>query len=391
MSSGRVWTVFVAVVGCLLAAGCTDTANAPEPGVSGPPPERDYWPTDGWRTADPADHGFDSDELAALESLVTDPYTTVRSVVIVRDGYLIYEHYGRGLEATAGHDIRSVTKSVVSALLGIALADGSVDSLDRTVGELFGDRVPAGADPRTAGVTVRHLLSMTSGLPADDRSLGGDEKVIQQIEGSPDSVRAILGLPLAAEPGSMFAYSSLTSDLLSVIVADATGKSTLDFARERLFRPLGIHTENAYAPVVVGPPTREQIEEYDRAATAWPADPQGYQFGGGGLKLPARDLAKFGFLYLNEGRWEDEQIVPADYVRASTTPGEVSTGRGEEYGWQWWITRAGDGFFARGYGGQVIEVVPHLDMVAVVTCDPEVPRGDGHGLVTGFILPAAEG
>jgi CubicO group peptidase (beta-lactamase class C family) len=204
-------------------------------------------------------------------------------------------------------------------------------------------------------------------------------------------VRAILGLPLTTDPGSRFEYSSATSHLLSAVVADASRGSTLDYARDRLFGPLGIGTEDAFEPLIVGPPTPEQLEQFDRAAVAWPADPQGYHFGFAFLKLPTRDLARLGFLYLNEGRWEDEQLVPAEYVRASTSS-HVSTPDGSaDYGWQWWVPRQDEhgAFFARGYGGQLIYVDPALDLVTVVTSDAETPRGDVSDLVENAVIPAA--
>jgi CubicO group peptidase (beta-lactamase class C family) len=389
MPRGTVRTAVLTLV-LALTVGCTSSADTAEEATG--PPERDYWPTDEWRTADPADHGFDADELAEVERLVADSFTNVQSIAIVRDGYLVYEHYWQGFDAADGQDVRSVTKSVVGALVGIAVEEGLIESLDQTVGELFADRLPTGADPRLAAVTVRQLLSMTSGLPGDDPSLGGDERVFEQVEQSPDWIRAILGVPLTTDPGSRFEYSNATSHLLSAVVADASGGSTLDFARERLFGPLGIATDDAFEPAVVGPPTPEQIEQFGRATVAWPTDPQGYHLGFAFLKLPTRHLAKIGFLYLNDGRWDDEQVVPVDYVHASTSA-SVSTPDGSaDYGWQWWVPRQNEdgSFFARGYGGQLIYVDPALDLVTVVTSDAETPRGDVSDLVENAVLPAAD-
>jgi len=234
---------------------------------------------------------------------------------------------------------------------------------------------------------------MSSGLPGDDPTIAGDPTILGEIDRSPDRIRAELGLPLDAAPGVQWRYSNVSSDLLAAAVEDATGRSLLDFARERLFGPLGIETDGAYEPVVIGwPPTPEQIAQYNASAVAWPTDAQGYHWGALGLRLPARDLAKFGFLYLNGGLWDGDQIVPADYVRESTAPSDLSTGSRDSYGWQWWMADDSDqrAYSARGYGGQVIEVVPGLDLVAVVTADPEIPRGDGHTLVNTFITPAAE-
>jgi CubicO group peptidase (beta-lactamase class C family) len=390
MRGGTLRAAALALVGCL-AAGCTSGAERPSAEAGQAPVERDYWPTDGWRNAPPADHGFDTAELDEVTRLVDEVYTNARSIVIVRDGYLIYERYWHGVDADDGHDVRSVTKSVVSALVGIALGDGRIVSLDQAVGELLTDHLSDNADPQIRDVTVDQLLSMTSGLPADDPSLRGNESVWEGIVGSPDWVRYILDLPLVSNPGSEFAYSSATSHLLSAIVADTTQQTTLEFARERLFGPLGIRTEDALEPVFQGPPDQASIEQYLDARVAWPRDPQGYHQGGTFLKLPILDLAKFGYLYLNGGAWDGEQIVPAEYVRDSTSAHVSTLDQSADYGWHWWVSTDTEhpAFFARGYGGQLVHVVPDLDLVTVVTSDPESPRGDPEDLVQQAVVRAA--
>jgi CubicO group peptidase (beta-lactamase class C family) len=176
---------------------------------------------------------------------------------------------------------------------------------------------------------------------------------------SRDWVGHILGRRLETSPGSSFAYSSAGSQLLSAIVADATGQSTLAYARAKLFAPLGIATDNALMqPIRHWPPTPAELAAYEQAPVAWPTDPQGYQVGFAWLKLPARDLAKFGYLYLNGGRWDRTQVVPADYVRASVRPHSrlPSSRPGDGYGYQWWTTSVDihHSFVAVGAGGQFI-------------------------------------
>jgi CubicO group peptidase (beta-lactamase class C family) len=147
------------------------------------------------------------------------------------------------------------------------------------------------------------------------------------------------------------------------------------FARAELLGPLGIATNHALELTVNHwPVTQAELETFEQATVAWPRDPQGYNFGGGGLKLPARDLAKLGYLYLNGGRWDGTQVVPADYVRASTQP-QSDPGIGD-YGYQWWVTDdyGYDTFRAQGYGGQLIYVIPELDLVVVITSDPNQER-----------------
>jgi CubicO group peptidase (beta-lactamase class C family) len=206
-------------------------------------------------------------------------YGQVRSVLIVRHGYLVYEDYWHGLDHVDGHDVRSVTKSVVGALVGIAIAEGKIKGLEQTVGELLAAQLPKDADPRMAGVTVRQLLTMTSGLAGDDESLGGDPRIWDAMMKSPDWVRHILGRRLETEPGIHFAYSNATSHVLSASVAKASGQSTLTYARSKLFNPLGIRTDAAFEPVLSDHIDEGRLEAYQRASMAWPVDPQGHHMG----------------------------------------------------------------------------------------------------------------
>jgi CubicO group peptidase (beta-lactamase class C family) len=391
--------LLVAGLGCVLVAACTspdrqEATTTTTTQAAAPPIRRDYWPTAGWRTAAPAEQGVDPAVLDDLDAIVPAGYPSVRSVLVVRHGYLVVERYRLGIDAGDGHDVRSVTKSFVSALVGIALKERRLQGLDQTVEELLADHLPATADPRLRRATVEQLLTMTSGLAGDDSSLGGDDRIWERMAQSPDWVRHILGRRLDRAPGEDAAYSSATSHLLSAIVADTTGQSTLAFARAKLFGPLGIAADNALEQTVSRwPPTPAELAAYERATVAWPRDPQGYHFGGGGLRLPARDLAKFGYLYLNRGRWGGTQVVPADYVAASTRPQSYPSGGLGDYGYQWWVTHqtAGhDGFRAQGYGGQVIQVIPDLDLVVVITSDPDQQGFDAANLV-GVIVPAVTG
>jgi CubicO group peptidase (beta-lactamase class C family) len=395
------WTRLLgALLGCLLVAACSSpdgqqpTATSQQPSAGAI--QRDYWPTAGWRTAAPGEQGMDPAVLDDLDTQVPERYPQVRSLLVVRHGYLVYERYWHGFDAADGQELHSITKSITSALVGIALGERYLKSLDQSVGELLAAHLPKGADPRLGTVTVRQLLTMTGGLPGDDQSTGGDERLSTRLFRSRDWVGHILGRPLATKPGTTFAYSNASSHLLSAIVADTTGQSTLAVARARLFGPLGINTDNAFEPRAGRPPTPAQLRAYQQAAVAWPRDPQGYHFGfGGETKLPARDLAKFGYLYLNGGRWETTQVVSADYVRASTQPHTDLPwlGAGGGYGYQWWTRRVGqhDSFVAAGFGGQRILVIPDLDLVVVLTTDAQQQLENAEDLVDQTITPAVTG
>jgi CubicO group peptidase (beta-lactamase class C family) len=318
----------------------------------------------------------------------------LRSLLVIRHGELVYERYWHG-DADTGQEAFSVTKSFTGALVGIALGDHQLKSLDQTVGALLARHLPAGADPRLVKVTVGQLLTMTSGLAGDDPTQGGDVSLMQHLQQSRDWVRHILGRKLATAPGATFAYSNAGSHLLSAIVADASGQSPLAFARARLFNPLGIHTEHALVGVDAPNVSPALRQAYLRAAVAWPTDPQGYHTGFGGLKLPSRDLAKLGYLYLNGGRWDGVQVIPADYVRAATQahshpPHSAPFGG---YGYQWWVTteHGHPSFLAVGYGGQFVQVIPDLDLVVVITSDAANRRWDAQNLVGEAIIPATTG
>jgi CubicO group peptidase (beta-lactamase class C family) len=398
---GHRWRYRLTVlVGCLLVAACTSpngrqaTATTSQPAAE--PAQRDYWPTAGWRTAAPDQQGMDPQVLDELDTQVPERYPQVHSLLVVRHGYLVYEHYWHGFGAADGQEIHSITKSITSALVGIALGEDKLKSLDQSVGELLAPHLPKGADPRLRQVTVRQLLTMTGGLPGDDQSTGGDVRLSTRLFRSRDWLGHILGRPLATTPGTTFAYSNASSHLLSAIVADTTGQSTLAYARAKLFGPLGINTNNAFQPRAERQTaTPAQQRAYQRAAVAWPRDPQGYHFGFGETKLPARDLAKFGYLYLNDGRWNTTQVVPADYVRASIQPHTdlPVVGAGGGYGYQWWTRRVGPhaSFVAAGFGGQRILVIPDLDLVVVITTDAQQQLVNAEDLVDQTITPAITG
>ena len=394
MTRRRWMRLLVVGLGCVLAAACTSSDRQETTGTSqaaAVPAQRDYWPTAGWRTAAPDQQGMDPAVLDDLDTQVPDNYPQVRSVLVVRHGYLVVERYWQGVDASDGHNSFSVTKSFVSALVGIALRDGHLQSLDQTVEELLADHLPANADPRLRQVTLEQLLTMTSGLAGDDSSLGGDDDITERVVQSRDWVRHILGRRLETAPGESWAYSSATSHLLSAIVADATDQSTLAFAGAELFAPLGIAADNALEQTVSQrAPTQAELAAYERAPVAWPRDPQGYHVGSTFLRLPARDLAKFGYLYLNGGRWDGTQVVPAEYVAASTRPQSDPTMGPGRYGYQWWVTNetGHDSFRAMGYGGQLIQVIPELDLVVVITSDPDQAHSDPANLIGTTIVPA---
>jgi CubicO group peptidase (beta-lactamase class C family) len=376
------------VLACVLAVSCSGRS----PPVSAPDRQpAGAWPTRGWRAAAPQDAGLDPSVVAYLDDGARLTYPALRSVLVVRHGMLVVERYYHGATPATYFNVFSVTKSVTSALVGIALGDHELDGLDQPVARLLARHLPPRPDPRIRAITLKHVLTMTAGLPPDT--------VPESPPGwvrAGDWVRFLLRQRPATEPGTSFAYSSASSHLLSAIVADATGQTTLRYAQARLFAPLGIAGEPAFEPEFAP----RNAAAYDRAGFAWPTDPQGYHLGHAFLKLTPRDMAKLGYLYLKGGTWEGRQVVPAAYVRASTRR-QVATGgtfgHVGGYGYQWWIMTEGGhpAFAAIGLGGQLIEVVPDLDLVVVMTSTPTAAgdvraAGDAQRMVGNVVVPAVK-
>jgi len=324
---------------------------------------------------------FMTDVERIFEASNTGGYDNVRAVVVTVDERPIVERYYRSSAETTSN-VFSVTKTVMSMLIGIALDNGDLQGLDQTLAELL----PSYADrmaPEAQSITLRQVLTMTSGLPSD-------LDIDPQLLASDDWVTTILAEGPSQPPGEVFSYSSDGSHLLSAILVEATGVSVLEYARRHLFDPLGIDTKPAVEPVMRGLPDRR----LRRAGFAWPRDPEGLHTGWCCLKLTARDMVKLGQLWLNGGSWDGTQVVSADWVTASTGA-QVATGEppADHYGYQWWVTEA-DGhpaYAAVGYAGQLIEVVPALDLVVAVSSVEEVGNaqaGSYMNIVSTIIAPA---
>ncbi len=306
---------------------------------------REAWPTRGWPEANPAAHGMDPEKLAEADRTLAAEYPNLESLLIVRGGDIVYERYSGSTGPDKPHNLKSATKSVLSALVGIALSTGDLGSLDDRLSDFLPEMLPATADRRKRDITVCDLLRMRSGLEWNE--WGG---CTVEMTSRPNWIRFVLDQPLAYNPGEIHTYSTGDTQLLSGILQKATGMTALDFADLFLFKPLGI--------------TRR----------TWPSDPQGYSVGGTELSLSPRDLAKFAFLYLNGGRWEDQQVVPANWVADSTrqhslvVPPDASDRPPIGYGYLWWLReQAGHpSFMAVGYGGQFAYVIPDLDLIVVM-------------------------
>ena len=300
-------------------------------------PERDYWPTDGWHTAPAGSLGVDPLRLSRAVEFVRRYCLPLHSLLVVRRGRIAVDVTFDPFTPDTLHDLASCSKSVTATLVGIAIDQGKIAGPQQPVTELLPGRV-VDDFPGKRSLTLEHLLTMTSGLA---RRGDDDEARLDAMRQSDDWAAHVLNGPLHDPPGARFEYFSPGSYLLSAIVQEASGLTALDFARAHLFGPLG-------------------IEE-----AIWPANSQGVTLGWGDLRLKPHDMAKLGYLYLNQGRWEDRQIVSADWVGAATRTHVLPPGR-FGYGYQWWRHSLGD-YAADGRGGQQIIQLPEEDAVIVLT------------------------
>jgi len=262
------------------------------------------------------------------------------SLLVSWQGQLLLERYFNGTRATGLANIKSASKSVISALVGIALDRGLIAGIETPISSYFPEVLTAASDAPRRAITIEDLLTMRSGLETtSNRNYGAWVQ-------SPNWVRHALTRRLINPPGATMEYSTGNTHLLSAILTRSTGKSTWQFAQEAIARPLGF-----------------QLAQ-------WPRDPQGIFFGGNDMLMTPRQMLAFGELYLRRGRHNGQQVVPERWVAESQVPRTQSRRESDRfYGYGWWVRElAGHpAYYAWGFGGQYIFIVPDLDLVVVST------------------------
>lgn len=323
---------FIVII-LLAVVGCVETSDSGNESIP-------YWPTENWRTSTPEQQGMDSEKLVEALDYVQKEDVNIHSLLIIRNGYVITDAYFYPFTSGSVHDIASVTKSFTATLVGIAISEGYITGIEQPVLEFFPERTVLNVDSKKKAITLEDLLTMRSGFECINEPY---EITLFQMQESPDWIQFALDLPMAEDPGTRFVYCSSNSHLLSGIIRETTGMNELDYAQDRLFKPLGISN------------------------LIWLSDPQGNNHGWGDLHLTPHDMAKLGYLYLNKGNWDGKQIVPAEWVDRATQK-QVSLDEGEGYGYQWWVPDSLPGIYeARGRGSQHIIVWPEKDIIVVTT------------------------
>jgi len=312
---------------------------------------------DGWQTARAASVGLDEARLQSLVRRIatTDPATDsaplIHSLLIARHGKLVLDEYFTGQDADLPHDLRSASKMFLSVMAGIAMDHGARFNMETPVTTLFpAAMLPATPDARRARVTVGQLLTHTSGMACDenDDTSPGNEDAMQSQTAEPDWYGFMLNVPMAHDPGTVYAYCSGGINLVGGVIARSTNRWLPDFFDRFIARPL-------------------QMQQYGMNLM-----PTGEGYGGGGVRMRSRDFLKFGQLYLDGGTWNGTRVVSASWVKRSTArQADAPGGTSDGFGWHRYLLKAGSRTFqeyeANGNGGQFLIVIPELDLTVVFT------------------------
>lgn len=332
-------------------------------------------------------YSLDQEKISeAFKKIEAGEFGNIHSLIIIHNDELKIEKYFRGWDRYSLHEIFSVTKSIASSLIGIAIGQGFIEGVDTKLIDLFPEyTVLENMDPRKKTITIENVLTMTAGYKWNEESVpyknrngswNEDNDVIKMHLKSRNYIKYVLDLPLEDDPGKTYCYNSGCSVLLAGIIARKTGKSAEEYAAEYLFKPLGI------------------------SQWKWQKSPDGTSDAGGGLSMYPVDMAMFGYLFLKNGKANGIQVVPESWVSRSTK-GYVYTDKGVEYGYQWWRFRKSFGgqyseilntsYFALGIGNQSIIVMPKANMVVVFTADNLLHKGKNiFNVLYEYILPALE-
>jgi len=323
--------------------------------------ERDYWPTNSWQESTPAEQGMDAGLLQEMLVAIDEKGLGIDGLVVVRNGYIVVEKYYTPYDQDSLHGIYSVTKSILSALVGIAIHEGYIKGVDDPVLDYFPGRTFENDDDLKRSITLEHLLTMSAGLEFD-----WDEMIW-----SPDFVQYVLDQPMYTESGTQFTYSSGNAHVLSAIIQSTSGLNAFEFGQKYLFDYLGI----------------EDVE--------WKKDILGISKGGWGMRMKPRDMAKIGYLYLNQGMWDGKQIIPASWIETSTRSRYIQVAEPLEpwdvyMGYLWWLHEGGL-YAAHGMKGQFIYVLPGQNLVVVITSHiPDSKFSQPQQLIRDFIIPAVK-
>ena len=311
---------------------------------------QDYWPTEGWRSAEPEEKGMDSVKLQQAQDLASE--SNVWGMLVIKDGYIVSEGYYNGGAVDFSGRVNSVTKSVVSLAAGIAQDKEYID-IDQSLSDYFPEYINQNSDEWEQNIVIEDLLTMSWGYKWNNWDMGAGGKYWEWYR-SPDQLQYAVDREQAATPGEVWNYDCTASQFISAMIGRATGQTTLEFTQENLFGPLGINSKEG--------------EE-----TRWTSNLSGgYTDGAFGLYLTPRQMAKIGLLMVNDGYWDGQQVLSRRYVNETRSP-LIKTPYGSSYGLHWWVNQDSGAYWASGTGGQYIIIYPESDLIVVLTSQGDFP------------------
>ena len=374
------FSVLIVLIFMISSCGCaSETGNSSSISETGVPEQSGSvpseasgsaaWPTSAWSTSSAQQQGLDPEMLDAADKRIKDNYPNVYSLLVIRHGYLVYEKYYQGMDENDANPVYSVTKSVMSALTGIAIRDGLITGTDQKFSEFFPEYFTQIDDARKKDITIENVLTMTGGLESIDSDY-------YSYFTSSDYLEYALLKPLTDTPGEKFVYNTGLTNFLSAVIARTSGINTKEYADKYLFSKIGISVDS------------------------WDSDSHKKTIGGTGISMKPTDMAKFGYLYLNKGLWDGTQVIPSEWIEESTQK-HISVDGTADYGYLFWLLTIQDttnnteyaSYRASGMGGQYIMEIPDLDMVVVITANGDSSSKDGAdtlAVITDYVIPSAE-
>lgn len=336
--------------------------------------QRVYWPTTQWQTVPPQEAGVDARHLSMIDNVIQSQYRNIYGVIVIRKGYIVFEKYYHRKKMNDAYNVASITKSLTSALVGIAIDTGYIRSVDEPVLGFFPEYMVKSNGGHKREVTIRHLLTMTAPYPFSNWREPLDRMRLQS-----DWVQYALDMMGQGGRIGTFKYSTAGAHLLSAILTRTTGRCSRAFANEYLFHKIGMNE-------IPDQPNQgfELDDIFGRRVQGWIRDPQGHSTGGWGLTLTLRDMARFGYLYLNDGVWDQETIISKKWIDEST---RTHSGN---YGYMWWLHQTNDlfAYMAAGSGGSVICCIPEKDLLVGIASKVVSGHRDRWPLIEQYVLPA---
>lgn len=340
----------------------------------------DYWPTQEWQKRDPETMGISSEKFQELEKQLRVGYSSINGIVIIRNGYIVFEKYNNGFGADSTHNVASVAKSITSALTGIAIDKGFIESADQKILDYFPEYKADVNNFQKRTLTIKNLLTMTT--PVAWKTGANGIEPLNRLRRQRDWVTFILNLLGKNGQGGKFQYTSTGSHILSAIITRTTGISAREFANKHLFKPLGMK-QIPYSKLE----SFSLDDVFGKNVNGWINDPAGITIGGWGMTMTPRDMARFGLLYLNNGIWDKKQIISEKWVKESVAMNL------NNYGYNWWLKGSGDTFSysAAGSGGSFISCFPKKDLVISIASKITMKPKDRGLLFDNYIIPAIKG